>query len=234
MSRNRIWELDALRGICITGMVAVHLLYDLNAIGPHTPVLSWIQHWGGTLFLLISGVCVTLGSRHIRRSLIVFGCGMICTVVTAGMYVLGIAEKGIVIYFGVLHCLGACMLTWSLLRHCPNGVLAVLGSIFCIAGLHLERTVIVSHPFLIPFGFLYPGFSSSDYFPLLPYLGFFLLGALIGRTLYKEKCTRFPNFDPKRLPIGFFCQCGVYSLPIYLLHQPLLTVLLTLVSAVHP
>lgn len=234
MSRKRIWELDALRGICVLGMVIVHLLYDLNAIGSHTPVLAFIQHWGGTVFLLISGVCVTLGSRHIRRGLTVFGCGMVCTAVTAGMYALGFAEKGIIIYFGILHCLGVCMLAWSLLRRCPNGLLAVLGGIFCIAGLFLERAVLVGHPFLIPLGFLYPGFSSSDYFPLLPNLGFFLFGALTGRTLYREKSTRFPHIDPQNFPLRLLCQCGIHSLPIYLLHQPLLTAVLALVSAVRP
>ena len=27
--KQRIWELDALRGICVLGMVAVHFVYDL-------------------------------------------------------------------------------------------------------------------------------------------------------------------------------------------------------------
>ena len=31
---KRIWELDALRGICILGMVVFHLLYDLNITLP--------------------------------------------------------------------------------------------------------------------------------------------------------------------------------------------------------
>ena len=30
MSNTRIWELDALRGLCILGMIAVHLLFDLT------------------------------------------------------------------------------------------------------------------------------------------------------------------------------------------------------------
>ena len=232
MSRNRIWELDALRGICILGMVAVHLLYDLNAIGSHTPVLAWIQHWGGTVFFLISGISVTLGTKHVRRGFTVFGCGMVCSAVTAGMYVLGLAGKSIIIYFGVLHCLGVCMVSWHCLQRCCNRLLAILGSAFCAAGLFLERTIVVTHPFLIPFGFQFPGFSSSDFFPLLPNLGFFLLGALAGRIFYREKTTRFPHLDPSRFPFRLLCQCGIHSLPIYLLHQPLLTGLLALVSAV--
>ncbi len=227
---KRIWELDALRGICILGMVVVHFLYDLGSLGLDTsfPLFRLVQYWGGTVFVLLSGICITLGSKHIRRGLTVFGCGMVCTVVTAGMYWLGLADKDIVIYFGVLHCLGTCMLFWELLRRFPTWLLAVLGMIVCIAGHFLEQTTLVNFPWLVPFGLLYPGFSSADYFPLLPNLGYFLLGTLLGRALYHSKETLFPKADPHRFPIHFLCGCGRHSLLIYLLHQPLITVVLML------
>ena len=139
---KRIWELDALRGICILGMVIVHFVYDLGSFGfeVSSRLFYLVQYWGGTVFVLLSGICVTLGSRHIRRGLTVFGCGMVCTAVTGGMYWLGLADRSIIIYFGVLHCLGACMLLWSLLRRCPNWLLGVLGILFCAAGAYLEHT----------------------------------------------------------------------------------------------
>jgi len=46
---KRIWELDALRGICILGMVVIHLLYDLNI--PLPSPLVFLQNWGGCAFL---------------------------------------------------------------------------------------------------------------------------------------------------------------------------------------
>ncbi len=231
---KRIWELDALRGICVLGMVMVHLLYDLSNLGLDitSRLFRFAQYWGGTLFVLISGICITLGSRHIRRGLTVFCCGMVCTAVTAGMYWFGFAGKDIIIYFGVLHCLGTCMLLWSLLRRCPNWLLAVLGSFFCMTGLYLERVILVDFPWLIPFGFQFPGFASSDYFPLLPNLGYFLLGALLGRILYPKKETLFPKMDPPPFPIRFLCGCGRHSLLIYLLHQPLITGFLALIFTV--
>lgn len=235
MMAKRIWELDALRGICILGMVVVHLVYDLGSLGfEHSSKLFFlVQYWGGTVFFLISGICVTLGSRHIRRGWIVFGCGMLCTAVTAGMYWLGLAGKSIIIYFGVLHCLGACMLLWSVLRRCPSWLLIVLGSIFLAAGAYLERTVLVDFPWLMPLGFLYPGFSSSDYFPLLPNLGYFLFGTLIGRILYRKKATLFPRINTQALPVRFLCQCGQKSLIIYLLHQPVITGIMALIAVFH-
>lgn len=236
--KKRIWELDALRGLCILGMLLVHFVYDLVEL---TGIIQWeypagfllIKDWGGILFLLISGICVTLGSRSIRRGLIVFGCGMVITAATIGMWKLGMAEADIVIWFGVLHCLGVCMLLWPLFKKLPTRALALTGILMIAAGLWLTGRPVVNVPWLVPLGIVFPGFTSSDYFPLLPDLGFFLMGAVLGRTLYKQKTSLFPQVNEKNPVIGFLSLCGRYSLHIYLLHQPLLyglTQILTLIK----
>ena len=33
MTKKRIWELDALRGLCILGMILFHLVYDMTTLG---------------------------------------------------------------------------------------------------------------------------------------------------------------------------------------------------------
>ena len=140
--KKRIWELDALRGICIVGMVVVHLAFDLiylynvltlGAVGDGLFLL--LTQWGGVLFIVLSGICVTLGSHPVRRGLVVFGCGMVCSLVTVGMYYLQLQDKGIIIYFGILHCLGVCMLLWPLVKRLPVWLLAVAG--VCMVGLGL-------------------------------------------------------------------------------------------------
>ena len=83
-------------------------------------------------------------------------------------------------------------------------------------------TVTVENPWLFPLGLTAKGFVSGDYFPLLPQLGWFLLGAFLGKTLYRRKTTLFPRFPAQAAPIGALCWCGRHSLWIYLLHQPLL------------
>ena len=227
---KRIWELDALRGLCILGMVIVHFFYDLRVSGIIDPnaLLSFAQDWGGMLFLLLSGICVTLGRRHLRRGLLVFLCGMICSAVTAGMYVFGFAGKSMIIYFGVLHCLGTCMLLWSVFSRMPTWLLAAVGALLAAVGLLYIQDALVDVPWLIPLGFRFPGFASSDYFPLLPNLGYFLLGAVLGRTLYRRKTSLLPRVNAQRVPIRFLCLCGRSSLWIYLLHQPLLTGILAI------
>lgn len=223
--KKRIWELDALRGICILAVVAVHFVYDLVELfglveWDYPQWFALIKDWGGVIFLMLSGICVTLGSRSVRRGLIVFGSGMLCTAVTVAMSFLGY-DSSIIIYFGVLHCLGVCMLLWPAVKKLPWWVLALLGAVGVAAGFYTE-TVLVQSPWLIPFGFRYDGFASSDYFPLLPHFGFFLLGAALGKTLYKNKTSLFPKIPadhPLLRPLRF---CGRHSLIIYLLHQPVL------------
>ena len=228
MSKTRIWELDALRGLCILGMIAVHLLFDLTgfygAISFEYPGwLLFLMDWGGVAFFLISGICATLGSRCIRRGLIVLGCGLLISAVTVAMYRMGIAVKAVIIYCGVLHCLGACMILWAVFRRFPNWLLAVLGNGLIALGLWFKTLTIQSH-WLFWLGLLYDGFSTSDYFPLLPFLGFFLLGGWLGRVLYRKKTSLLPGFRCK--PLEWI---GRHSLPIYLLHQPILTGLLFLI-----
>ena len=232
--KKRIWELDVLRGVCILGMVVVHLIYDLQTFFSlpflaDSRLFDLIKQWGGVLFLLISGICVTLGSHPVRRGLIVFACGLLCSAVTAGMYVLNMADKSIIIYFGVLHCLGVCMLLWPLFKRLPVWALGLLGLGLTVLGLWISGNVVVDFPWLIPLGLVPGDFASSDYFPLLSNLGFFLVGAFLGKTLYRKKETLLPRVNPANPVLAFFTLLGKWSLPVYLLHQPIITGLLYLI-----
>ena len=232
--KNRIWELDAFRGLCVIAMVVIHFVFDLVSLfglvdWEYGSVFSFIMNWGGIAFLLISGICATLGTRSVRRGLIVFGCGMLVTAVTAGMYLLGMAHPIIIIYFGVLHCLGVCMMLWFFFKKLPTWALGTLGCVMVIAGFWL-RTLRVELPYLIWLGLTTPTFATSDYFPLLPNLGFFLLGAVIGRILYRKKQTLLPKLNVRNPMIRFCTACGRHSLIIYLVHQPVLSLVIMLLA----
>lgn len=233
--KKRIWELDALRGLCILGMVVVHIIYDLVELyglieWEYPPLFTFVQAWGGVLFLLISGICVTLGSRCIRRGALVFFCGMVVSAVTYGMYHFNFSGKSIIIYFGVLHCLGVCMLLWPVFRRLPHWALAVVGIALAAAGFYLRTLDPVSTQWLMPLGLPWKGFASSDYFPILPYLGFFLLGSALGKSIYRSKETLLPKVNTKNFLIRFLLLCGKHSLWIYLLHQPVLSGIFFLIT----
>lgn len=234
--RKRIWELDALRGLCVIGMVLVHLVYDLAVM---YRIVRWdlptwfnlLQKWGGVLFLLISGTSATLGRRSFRRGLIVFGCGMLITAVTTAMYLLRMANAAIIIYFGVLQCLGVCMMLWPLFKRLPWWALTLLGVGFAALGLWLASLPGIDGHWLMPFGLPHRYFSSADYFPLFPNLGYFLLGAAIGRTAYRKQQSLLPKVDENSAPLRFLKWWGKNSLFIYLAHQPILAGLCMLLSA---
>ena len=230
--KSRIWELDALRGVCILCVIVVHFLFDLSFFGGLDLTLpAWyvfLQEYGGAIFVVLSGVCVTLGSKSVRRGLIVFSCGMLITAVTYGMYRLGMSGADVVVKFGVLHLLGVCMLVYPAFKKLPPAMLTVLGLVIAITGYAIRGVVVPQH-WLFPLGLTYEGFTSSDYFPLFPQLGYFLIGAAIGKTAYREKKTLLPGSFQKTGIARFFCWCGRQSLFIYLLHQPIVYGLLELV-----
>lgn len=239
MQKTRIWELDAIRGFCILCVIVIHFVFDLQyfvGLDLQLPALYlFIQNNGGVLFILVSGICATLGSRSFRRGTIVFCSGLLISLVTYGMIALGMAGKDAVILFGILHFLGFAMMIYPLLKKFPTVLLAPLGAVMIVTGYILLRRSFDTPGYLhwlFVFGIRYPGFAAGDYFPLLPYLGWFMEGIVLGRTLYKEKKTLFPRVNARIAPLRFFQACGRHSLLIYLVHQPLCYGLLVLAAAV--
>jgi uncharacterized membrane protein len=146
---------------------------------------------------------------------------MVCTAVTWGLYALSLGPRETVIWFGVLHCLGCCMLLWPVFRRCPGWLLLVLGSLLLVLGRVLSDLPTDTF-WLIPFGAAPPWFRSSDYFPLVRNLGIFLLGAGMGRYLYRSKVSLLNSVRQEHRAIRFFGWWGKKSLLVYLAHQPVL------------
>lgn len=240
--KNRIWELDALRGICILGMMVVHFVFDLNEFaGLGLTMPGWFdfcQRYGHILFILISGTCATLASRSFRRGVIVFCAGLLVTGVTLFMVCVLKFNRSLSIFFGILHLLGLCMILFPLFKKLPVWALAVLGAGFVALGVWLAalEPVAVSFPsaqglLLGAIGIRPAGFYSGDYFPIFPNLGWFLLGAVLGRTAYRRRESLLPKVNADFFLLRFFRFCGRHSLWIYLLHQPVLAGLAMLLAA---
>lgn len=234
IKNSRIWELDAFRGLCILCVIVVHAVFDLRYFaGLHFqlhPVFQFIMDYGGVLFVILSGICVTLGSHSARRGIIVLACGLVITFVTEGMIALGMADRSVRIQFGVLHLLGVCMLLYPLFRRVPVAAVGVIGAVLVILG-YWFNTFTIACPYLFPLGLRTPDFAAGDYFPLLPHLGWFLLGAVLGRTVYAPRKSLLPRFPAEAAPIRFLRACGRHSLWIYLIHQPVVYGIIMAVTA---
>ena len=111
---GRLHLLDTIRGITLISMILYHLSWDLVYIVQiqNPNFISFYESRRGFVwqqsicwtFILLSGFCFRLGSRPLRRGLQVSALGLLVTAVT----VLFMPEDRVV--FGVLTCIGACML----------------------------------------------------------------------------------------------------------------------------
>ena len=98
--------LDTVRGVCILSMVAYHGMYDLvdifglpSAWYTGLPGYIWQQSICWT-FILLSGLCWQLSRRHVKRGLLLVGCGAAITLIT---WLVMPSQR---ILYGVLNLLG--------------------------------------------------------------------------------------------------------------------------------
>jgi len=216
---GRIGAIDALRGLSIILMVAYHfgydlVLFDLVPVGTlYNPLLNTLEPFFAGLFITLCGVSTYFSRSNLKRGLLILLCAVPVTVAT---YLL---DPDFFILFGILHCLGCCVLLYCLLRplldRLPDGIklslyLAGLAASFFI------RRIPVKTDALLMFGLASPEFDPADYFPLLPWFFIFLLGTWVGKYIFER---RFPDwfYTFRCRPLEFF---GRHTLLIYLAHQP--------------
>jgi uncharacterized membrane protein len=158
----------------------------------------------------------------LRRSAVIFGCGLL---VSLGTY---FAVGNEFVVFGILHMQGVVMLIAALAILLPVGASAALGLVAIAIGLYLN-TLSVPYPWLIWLGITEQGRGMVDYYPLLPWGGFALLGVALGMVVYRSGAALVGTTPlTTLLPIRALRFLGRHSLPIYLIHQPLILGLLML------
>lgn len=241
---ERLQLIDGIRGLAIVNMILYHAIWDLVYLYG----FDWQWYLGpvGTLwqqaicwtFILVSGFCLPLSSHPVQRGVEVSLAGLAVTMVT--LAVMPAAR----IVFGVLTCIGAamilcglaqplfarlaqhaavagsvCFLLFLVTKHVPDGYIG-------IAGWTLVELPSAWYADLVTtfFGLPAPDFFSADYFPLFPWLFLFATGFFLYHLLAGRGALRFFVRGHSRL----LEWAGRHSLWIYLLHQPVIAVLLAM------
>lgn len=237
-SKKRLHTLDNIRGFALLNMMAYHALWDVVYLfGADMP---WYRGTGAFIwqqliccsFIALSGFCLPLGRNSIKRGTVVFTCGWVITLV------MNIFSPSTPNYFGVLTLTGASMVIVGLLRPYLDKMPKEAG--LCLSIMLFLATRFASDGYLglgsftapLPkglysgwisawLGFPFVGFRSTDYFPLVPWIFLFTAGYF----LYGFIGPKVPEGREK--PI--ITWLGKHSLEVYMVHQPLIMAILTVV-----
>ena len=238
----RFWEVDLLRGVAVVLMISYHFIFDLDYLKIHEidaahglPLI--LARTTVALFLILVGLSVSLS--HSRAQMLgqdgrFFGrlaerSAWILTLALAISAVTYLAlGKGFIV-FGILHLIGL-----SLLLVYPfiglDRRIFLFGIIFIMLGMYFKG-ISVDYPWLLWLGIAPMDFYSLDYVPLFPWFGVVLMGMGIGDVLYPDyqRSVELPDLSCNRL-VRLFSILSRHSLAIYLMHQPLILVLLLFLS----
>lgn len=243
-AKNRYNLIDILRGIAVICMIIYHTMWDIvYMMGVDIPFFRTsgahiFQQYILWSFVIISGFCVALGKKTLRRGAIVFGIS-----VAMGLFTIFFMPEA-AIYFGVLTFLGSAMIITELLKKPLSKLPYYIGIplsaiIFFITfnisdhSLGFGKLILYNLPdrlyinHLTAFlGFPHNGFNSADYVPLLPWIFLYWFG-FYAYKLFKDN-DLLKYLSVKRLPFAEWL--GKHALEIYVAHQPLIYGILFLIN----
>ncbi|MGO4386256.1 DUF1624 domain-containing protein [Microvirga sp. 2YAF29] len=224
------WDaIDVARGLAIVAMIVYHFSWDLSFFKLietnilHVPAWRWFARGIADSFLLLAGIGLALAHAQgfrkrpfLKRVLKVGGAALAVTLVSF------FAFPQSYIFFGILHCIAvSSLLALPFLRLHP--ALTLVAAAFCIVAPWLFTSLALDAPYLDWLGLGASDPVTNDYVPIFPWFGMVLIGVAIGKMLVSRHATmalaRWRSSNPisKALIWG-----GRKSLPIYLIHQPVL------------
>ncbi len=201
------------------------------------------------IFILISGLCCNLSHSNLKRGLKLLVVALFLSVVT---YFLG---KDVFISFGILHMLSLCMILCGLVYNLIKKINPFVGMLICAFFYVLTESVqfgifgirnifkvyipkgLYDIGIFFPFGIYNSSFYSADYFPMFPWMFVFFFGVFLGIGIFNNKYSlkEYSQYEIlKKLVykdyVPFLSFMGRNSLLIYIIHQPVIYIILYVVG----
>ena len=249
--RQRIWEVDFVRGLMILFVVWDHFMWDVYfgfTSSYNTALFQWLFELGGkyyhgalrsvthdvfvTMFVLTSGVSCSFSRSNGKRALKMCGFAILFSVVTYAIS--AVIHDELTIYFNVIHVVALSVLIYTavewiwgkLTKNWSKNIFGVLFFAVTMTALvlgHCAKYMNIHWTNLL-FGesewrtsVIKKFYGGGDYLAFLPDFGWFLVGVVLGKAIYRERKSIFPSVNPKYVcPITF---CGRYSLWVYFISQ---------------
>ena len=239
---RRIELLDLARGLALFAMASYHFSWNLEQFGylePATTTTGLFKAYARSIagsFLFLAGVSLMLahgtGLRpraFAKRLVMVGGAAALITLVTF------FATPDSFIYFGILHSIAAASVIGIAFLRLP-GLITIVAGIACLTLPHFYRDAYFNPVWINWIGLFTIPPRSNDFVPLMPWLGSFLIG--MGCT----KIAMTTGVTARLAAIGTGAHaasratrfCGRHSLAFYLVHQPVLIVLVWAASLIAP
>lgn len=223
LKKDRIWEIDFLRGMALLLMIIFHVVFDLKDIYNYPIYYDrgfyyYVGKMSAILFMLVAGVSSSFSRSNVKRGIRIFAIAMAITVVTY------LFDPDLIIKFGILHFFGTSMILYPLFEHMEKYALMLTATLIIAVGYFMSNMT-VPFDFLFPIGLTSSSFFSSDYYPLFPWFGVFLYGVAISKILYNEKKSIF-NFTMRDNPVLLI---GKHTLLVYIIHQPIILLVLNFI-----
>ncbi len=226
MTRNQ--AIDLIRGIDLILMVLFNYSVTLGYFGliqkPSDLIYSFVfPRVIAGIFIFISGIAAYISYRsdgkNFRKKYFMRGIKLLIFAALITLFTHIFVPEGTV-FFGILHffAVSSFLVPFFIKYEILN---MIAGSLIILSGVYLNGFDF-HYPLLLVF--VPVNFSTFDYFPLVPWLGALMLGAYSGK--YVADKTEGIRFENKLA--GIFEFLGKNSLTIYLIHQPVLVILLML------
>lgn len=224
MSMERFWEIDFVRGIAIILMLVSNVLTDLEYFHLYILSFNWVifPRFVLSMFVFIAGLSLYISysrrkekTHFMLRGIRIFIYGLLTTMVTFFL----IPSK--FIFFGVLHFLGiSIMFGYFLIPHKALSIFLLFLSLTLYP-------VFYNIQDLFLFGIVPMNINTLDYVSFIPWFSVFLSGVLFSQRFYKNGNRKFLIRCPKNFE-KWVCVVGRNSLKIYLIHQPIVVTVLSL------
>lgn len=239
MNTKRYYIIDYIRVFVIINMILYHALWDMVHIF-HSDYMwfkgSFCHIWQRIIcitFIFISGFCWSISRNHLKRGIYILICSFIITAVTAVF----MPESKVM--FGILVLIGSSVIIMipleGLLKYINKFAGLILSVLLYIFFYNINKGYILfdikvpdylyNGSFMTYMGFMDKNFYSSDYFSIIPWIFIFFSGYFAFGIFSEKNMLYLLEGKPNKIVMGISRK----SLLIYLIHQPIVYGILTLI-----